>query len=639
MATHQRPAVVTTLAIISHLLRRYDPNIDIASSTDLRRAWDKGVGADALRLEAPDDEVAFLQPPTDPPTSQQSIESADALLPGVEHEVKRSWDTTPERAVFAIMGSMMRPNTKDHRSATRTGLSCALTSLDGSLGAEIVNLVEAYDQLFSSRTNTSSARDHMVWIRPYRRNNRPLALADLPKPFLDVGRAQRLRFQADGRVQIWASPNNTIRVNAGPDPWIEDPHTPLTTQAKSATRYKLGKKDFGHAFEAHLLFGGATATELFTRPRIMDLTSYRFVRLCALGTDQGKTRGYRESLYRAAKSEGLFSLAEPALDDRPSRLSETLIRTVSEGEKSLWAALASIRRTGGRSDTISAQIANQGRAIFRSRVTQSAIDLIFDLLSSGRDDPSEDQSRFNALVASEMRTVFAMTVPAIVEPVASARAEKQLEAAIDRKFPVISRIVSTGTEGEEGGPQVAQSSDENKRPALARQTFAILTEFTRHLSPNDRAGLRTMSLASPPLSFWKLVARIPEEQADNHRCIDVWKPVLRALGRVNQSGLPLGRVLERTDFPENRVARLLAGTGSSLPGLIDEVGRWLVSHDVEHTDLALLATLGLADALGDVETRDWARRRLAIDYVHFRPSLEPSASSSDREEAATEEDA
>jgi hypothetical protein len=148
-----------------------------------------------------------------------------------------------------------------------------------------------------------------------------------------------------------------------------------------------------------------------------------------------------------------------------------------------------------------------------------------------------------------------------------------------------------------------------------------------------------MSLASPPLSFWKLVARIPEEQAENHRCIDVWKPILRALGRVNQSGLPLGRVLERTDFPENRVARLLAGTGSSLPGLIDEVGRWLVSHDVEHADLALLATLGLADALGDVETRDWARRRLAIDYVHFRPSFEPSASSSDHEEAATEEDA
>ena len=149
-----------------------------------------------------------------------------------------------------------------------------------------------------------------------------------------------------------------------------------------------------------------------------------------------------------------------------------------------------------------------------------------------------------------------------------------------------------------------------------------------------------MSLASPPLSFWKLVARLPEEQAENRGCIDVCKPVLRALGRVNQSGLPLGRVLERTDFPENRVARLLAGTGSSLPGLIDEVGRWLVSHDVEHADLALLATLGLADALGDVETQDWARRRLAIDYVHFRPSSEFSASSGDHEEAATtEEDA
>jgi hypothetical protein len=77
-----------------------------------------------------------------------------------------------------------------------------------------------------------------------------------------------------------------------------------------------------------------------------------------------------------------------------------------------------------------------------------------------------------------------------------------------------------------------------------------------------------------------------------------------------------------------------------LPGLIDEVGRWLTSHDVEHADLSLLATLGLADALGDVEALDWARRRLAIDYVHLRPSSEPSApSSANNGETALGEDA
>jgi hypothetical protein len=148
-----------------------------------------------------------------------------------------------------------------------------------------------------------------------------------------------------------------------------------------------------------------------------------------------------------------------------------------------------------------------------------------------------------------------------------------------------------------------------------------------------------MSLTAPPLAFWKLLAQTPEEQSEDSRCVDVWKTVLRSLGRVKQSRLPLGRVLERTGFPENRVSRLLAGTGSSLPGLIDEVGRWLVSHQVEHADISLLATLGLADALGDVQARDWARRRLAVDFVQFRPGSAAPAETNGTDEETVDEEA
>jgi hypothetical protein len=636
MAAHQRPAVATVFAIIGHVLKRYEPDINTTSPDDLADAWRRLIGPDALRLEAADAEVAFLQPPTDPPKSQQSIESADALLPAAEHEVKRTWETTPERALFAIMGSIMRPNTKDHRSATRTGLCCVLTSVDGSFGGEVVNLIQAYDQRFPPTAGTWSAKDHMVWLRPYQRADQPIPLGDLPKPFLDVGRAQRLRLQGDGRVQIWANPCNTPRVAGGPDPWLDDLHTPLLTGAKSATRYKLAKKQFGYAFQAHLLFGGIAAKEeLLTRPRIMDLTSYKVARICGLGSDQGKTLGYREAIFRAGHSDGLFTLAEPARDDRPSRLSEALIMTLGEGESSLGSALASIRRAGDKRDATSKQIANQGKAIFRSRVTQPAIDLIFDLLSNGGEDPSAEQSRTNGLVASELRASFSIAVPATVEPLGAARAQMQLEAAIARKFPV---ATAEQTNGGRDSRMPAQSDDDNKRPPLARQVFAILTEFTRYLSPNDRARLRTMSLTSPPLAFWKLLAQVPEEQSESRRCVDVWKTVLRSLGRVNQSRMPLGRVLERTGFPENRVSRLLAGTGSSLPGHIDEVGRWLVSHQVEHADLSLLATLGLADALGDVQARDWARRRLAIDFVQFRPvSAAPADANGSDEETVDEE--
>jgi hypothetical protein len=84
MAAHQRPAVVTVFAILMHLLRRYD-TIDESDAS----AWDRHVGADALQLAAPHDEIAFFQPPTTEPTSQQSIESADLLLPKVEHVLSR----------------------------------------------------------------------------------------------------------------------------------------------------------------------------------------------------------------------------------------------------------------------------------------------------------------------------------------------------------------------------------------------------------------------------------------------------------------------------------------------------------------------------------------------------------------------
>jgi hypothetical protein len=42
-----------------------------------------------------------------------------------------------------------------------------------------------------------------------------------------------------------------------------------------------------------------------------------------------------------------------------------------------------------------------------------------------------------------------------------------------------------------------------------------------------------------------------------------------------------------------------------------------MSHQVEAADLSVLAALGIADALGDADARDWARKQIALDYVRF----------------------
>jgi hypothetical protein len=193
MASHQRVSLVTVLAILMHVLSRY-AEVKRTSKSSWADAWDALIGDEALRITAPHNEVAFLQPPTSVPKSHQSIEAADLLLPNVEHEVKRTWSAErAEIAIFALIGSLSRPNVKDHRSSTRTGLCAVLPSVDGTLASEVCCLLSAYDTLKLPAVRSAKARDHFVWLQPYRpTKDASISFAALPRPFLDVGRAQRV---------------------------------------------------------------------------------------------------------------------------------------------------------------------------------------------------------------------------------------------------------------------------------------------------------------------------------------------------------------------------------------------------------------------------------------------------------------
>jgi hypothetical protein len=595
LAAHQRGIAVTVFSILMHVLARY-AQVDREDEASWAAAWDKLIGPEALRLTAPHGKVAFLQPPTNEPTSQQSMEAADLMLPNVEHEVKRTWSThSAEAAIFSIMGSLCRPNTKDHRSSTRTGLCAVLLSEDGTIGSEIVGLVTAYDRLKLPSKTSTKARDHFVWLKPYRPMDRSISFAELPCPFLDVGRAQRIIEAGKDFFEIWACPNNTIRVT-GTDPWLDDPHVPKATEAKRVARYKLGAKPFDHRFQHHVLFGSIDKQRSIERPRILDLIDYRVVRLGALGTEQGKTKGYREALFVAARSEGLFHLDPPKVEDRPARLSAAALATIEAGSKILFSALAVLYP-----DTDDLTVTERSRIRrcqegYRARVGSASVQLVFDLLNHEENGP-EEQRRLNVLIAAEVRAAFDLAVSALVRPLHAARAEYRLEGGI--RFNLKGEAVSKATEP----------------PPLSRQVFAILRDLSAHATPDDRARLRTMFLPDPPLAFWKFMASVPEEQTDNERCVAIWKIVLRALGDMRHSSSSLGRTLVAQGFPEDRMDRLLTASGSSLPGLIEEALRWLGSHHVETVDLSILASLGLADTLGDIEARDWARRQIALDYV------------------------
>jgi hypothetical protein len=358
-----------------------------------------------------------------------------------------------------------------------------------------------------------------------------------------------------------------------------------------------------------VLFGEIAKNYSVERPRILDLVSYRYARLCALGSDQGKTKGYREALFLAKRSEGLFHFDPPTREDRPALLSATALSSIKTGGDILFRALVLLYSDTDKAyDTEDKRI----RAVQRSyygTVGHPSVQLVFDLLNES-DDPSEAQRRFDILIAREVRGAFSLALTAFARPLHAARATQRLETGI--RFNL---------KGE------AMSSEFNP-PHIARQAFAILREHSEHATPNDRARLRTMFLPEPPLVFWKLMAAVPREQTDDDRCVAIWKLVLRALGNIYQSDKSLGQTLAAKEFPESRIERLLTASGASLPGLIDEALQWLISHGVEAVDLSALVTLGLADALNDAEARDWARKKIALDFVRSaRPTGDESKSS------------
>jgi hypothetical protein len=321
-------------------------------------------------------------------------------------------------------------------------------------------------------------------------------------------------------------------------------------------------------------------------------------------------------VFVAAPSEGLFHLNPPKPEDRPARLSASALDTISRGAKVLRSALAALYRDTNKLKNTARNLGNTERkriqaaaVTYDDAVGHASVQLVFDLLNDTENAP-EEQRRFDQLVAAEVRQTFNLAATAFIRPLHAARAVHRLEAGIKFKL--------------KGGTMWKQLN----APPLARQAFAILRELNERATPNNRAQLRTMFLPEPPLSFWKMMAAVPQEQIEDEHCLTIWKIALRTLGDVRHSSASLGRILATQDFPENRMDRLLTASGTSLPGLIDEALRWLVSHRMEAADLSMLATLGIADALGDSEARDWARKQIALDYVRSADGRERGKKSS-----------
>jgi hypothetical protein len=587
MRADQRAPVVTSLAIISHLLRRYSKS-KLVTADDWLKALQTQFGNDALIVVGgPDKKPQFLQPVLVGLGTIKSfnITETDHLMAANRHVLKVADEATPEMAIFCLMASTWRHHGGvGNPAGARSRLLTVLVGDGTTIGSEIKSLALAYDGVKPSVVGTHAGKpkgilDHMLWAQRWG-NKQPVS--KIAFPFIDCRRI-RLVPESDGLVAAVIVAENGTRVDTGTGN-IDDPHVPI--QLRTAGPYKLALNRVWSYRVQHAAVAGSDEVK---RPPIFDLApDYSGLRIGAIGFDQGITKGSWEALYRIGRGKKM-KLGQKT-SDRLSDLSSRSLGVVREATGLLYGPMLTLY---GNADNAKPYL-NRAQAQLRHLLGHQSLQVILDLVADPPDAQAEQQS-LHRMAASGTRTVWRRVVRALQDPLASARASLQLDYRMQDKF---------------GEPLMT----EDMASKLGSRVHAILYDMDAHLSPANRAGIRSAA-RELPLDAWLALAAAPKEDTDQPETRQVWEAGVRALGVVRQGGPSIGAVLAQTDYPEARLSSLLMAHGETLVGLIGEVVRWLVAHEVQRCTLTDIVVLGIADARGDNTARDEAVARIALGYA------------------------
>lgn len=162
----------------------------------------------------------------------------------------------------------------------------------------------------------------------------------------------------------------------------------------------------------------------------------------------------------------------------------------------------------------------------------------------------------------------------------------------------------------------------NQTTPLSQRVHAVIADMDRHLTPDNRASIRSAA-GQLPLAGYVALAHAPDEWTyADALALPALEQSVRALGRVRHRGASVGRVLAETEYPASRINTLLGATGDHLTSLVAEVVRWLVARDIVEVTLTDLITFAIANATGDQTARESARHRMAIDYARTTAAIE-----------------
>jgi hypothetical protein len=587
MRADQRSAVVTALAILSHVLRRYATS-PLVKAGDWLTALRSQLGEDALVLAGgSDSRPQFFQPVIKDlgEVKPFNITETDHLMAANRHVLKVAYKATPEAALYGLMASTWRHHGGvGNPAGARSRLLTVLAGDGVTIASEIACLSSAYDAMTPTVVGIDAPAPkktlkHMLWAQPWQTSQ---PVTKVAFPFIDCRRI-RLVPSTDGLVAATIVSENGTRVDIGGGN-IDDPHVPI--QGGKGQPYKLALNRVWSYRVEHAAVAGSPEV---SRPRILDLVpAYSHVRISGIGFDNGITKGAWESLYRIGRGKKIK--LGGSVGDRLSDLSSRALGVVREATGLLYGPMLSLY---GNSDNAKPYL-NRAQSQLRDLLGHASLQTILDLVADTPDTQAE-QITLHEMAAAGLRTVWEKVSVVLHDPLALARASLQLNHGMQLKL------------GEHLMPS-------NSNSGHGAHIHAVLYEMDAHLTPANRASIRSTA-TDLPLDAWLALAAAPVSDMNDPNIRRVWETIVRALGVVRQGGPNIGAVLAETDYPEARVSALLTAHGEALVGLIAEAARWLVSHDVERCTLTDIVALGIADARDDSASRKEAIARIALGYA------------------------
>jgi hypothetical protein len=572
MRMDQRAPVVTTLAILIHLERRY------------RTTLASALGDAGMALVGPFDAPAFMQPVLPiPDVSAIPITDLDHTTTGAAHHYKPADVATIEQAFYALLASTWRQHIG--RGKPGGARQRALTVLLGdgvTLASEVTTLADAYDAAAPSHPSPEGTfASHLLWTRPWVQEERHDLL---PWPYLDC-RPVRLTMTDGGVGAITVdNPNIRGRVDTGTGN-IGDPHVPIRTDGKVL---RLGRRITYR--DAHAALCGSSDV---ARAAIVDLakTGHQ-VRIGAVAARQGGTRGYWETTVAVERERWVLFGSDGS--DRLSALSKLAVTQCAAAEGALSSALWTLFPRATRKDMVANAHIYRIKSGLIDALGPASLERVTSLMAQAPDE-DEEAKAINAMCAHHLRetwTAFARTWPDLL---AIANSSLRLNGLMRHNF-------------QEG-------LFVNEKTPLSQKVHAVIAEMDNHLTPDNRASIRSAA-AQLPLAGYVALAQAPSEWTTaDAPALPALEQAVRALGRVRHRGASVGRVLAETEYPPSRINTLLAATGDHLTSLVAEIVRWLVAHKVEDVVLTDVIACAIADALGEATARDAARHRMALDYA------------------------